>query len=91
MASQVRLLTVLQLTREQPGFSEHSLRWLLFKANENGLAKSGAIKRNGRRVLIDEIKFLEWVDSRQSYHGGAGCDSAGPVAMAAQNKALPMR
>lgn len=42
-----------------------ALRYMIFKANENGLA--GAILRIGRRVLIDEAAFFSWVRSK----GGA--------------------
>ena len=39
------------------------LRDWIFKENENGLAESGAIIRVGRKVLIDEDKFFEWLTS----------------------------
>lgn len=41
--------------------TEGGLRWLVFNADKNGLAKSGALVRLGRRVLFDEEKFLSWV------------------------------
>lgn len=59
------VLSVRQLSDKHPGFSEPSLRWIIHNAHENGLQKSGALLRNGRRVLIDEAKFLEWLKSRQ--------------------------
>jgi hypothetical protein len=40
------------------------LRWLVYNAEKNGLAKSGAIIRIGRKVLIDEALFLKWVKSQ---------------------------
>jgi hypothetical protein len=64
-------LTVEQLSARNPAFTPPALRNLIFKAEPrqssrgeipgNGLAKSGAIVRLGRRVLIDESKFLAWV------------------------------
>ena len=67
------LLTVEQLSNRNPAFTPASLRNLIFKANErkssvgvvngNGLVECGAIIRLGRRVLIDESKFLSWVAS----------------------------
>jgi len=60
-----QISTVNQFAGKYPAFTEPSLRWLLFKANENGLAASGAILRNGRRVLIDDEKFFAWLASRQ--------------------------
>ena len=62
--SDTRLVNVRQLCTNQPGFNEAGVRWILFKAQDNGLAESGAVIRLGRKVLIDEPKFLEWVKSR---------------------------
>ncbi len=65
------LFTVTQFASGHPAFSSGSLRNLVFKATSrqstkgvipgNGLLESGAIVRLGRRVLIDEAKFLAWV------------------------------
>ena len=38
------------------------LRYLIFNADSNGF--SHCIRRVGRKVLIDESRFFEWVDSR---------------------------
>ncbi len=37
------------------------LRHLVFHANQNGFDK--VVKRIGRRVLIDELAYFQWVDS----------------------------
>lgn len=58
-----RLITVRQLCQNHPAFSEASVRWYIFKAADNGLAGSGAIARLGRKVLVDEEKFVEWAKS----------------------------
>lgn len=65
------LLTVEQFSGRNPAFTPPALRNLIFKAAPrqsskgeipgNGLLESGAIIRLGRRVLIHETKFLEWV------------------------------
>jgi hypothetical protein len=65
------LLTVAQLSERNPAFTPAALRNIIFKAEArqsscgeirgNGLAETGAIIRLGRRVLIDESKFLAWV------------------------------
>jgi hypothetical protein len=64
-------LTVDQLAERNPAFTIPALRNLIFKAETrqssrgpiagNGLLEAGAILRLGRRVLIDEAKFLTWV------------------------------
>lgn len=63
------LLTVKQFSAKHPAFSEGSLRWLIFlsKSREssrgsiagNGLAV--ALVRVGRRVLICEESFFDWI------------------------------
>lgn len=46
-------------------FSESQLRWWIFQAGSNGLAKQQAIVRIGRRVYIDTDRFDAWIDSQQ--------------------------
>ncbi len=46
-------------------FSEASIRWHLFNANQNGLAAHKAVVRIGRRVYIDPDAFERWIDSQQ--------------------------
>ncbi|MEI6709279.1 MAG: hypothetical protein WCK96_19340 [Methylococcales bacterium] len=58
------LSTVKQFTEKQPAFTQGGLRSLIFNEHKNGLAKSGAIVRVGRKVLICDSKFLEWVHSQ---------------------------
>ena len=57
-------LTVQQFTAKHTAFNTGGLRSLIFNEHQNGLAKSGAIVRIGRKVLIDEIKFGAWVESQ---------------------------
>lgn len=58
------LLTVNQFTAKQPAFTLGGMRSLIFNEHTNGLAKSGAIVRIGRKVLIDESKFFAWVSDQ---------------------------
>lgn len=65
------LYTVSQYANVQPAFPQASLRSLIFNAKErqssngaipgNGLIECGAILRVGKKVLIDDQKFVEWV------------------------------
>ena len=55
------LLTIRQMTEKHPAFPEGGLRHRIFHANSNGMADAGVIVRNGRRVLIDEEKFFDWL------------------------------
>ena len=67
------LLTVKQFSDKNPAFTQGSIRNLIFLAeprattkgviNGNGLDK--ALLRIGRKVLIDESNFFEWVDDQQ--------------------------
>ncbi len=54
------LKTVKQFAESNPAFSTGGLRSLLFYRGHDAL-KAGAICRFGKRVLIDETRFLEWV------------------------------
>lgn len=55
------LSTVKQFHERHPAFPEGGLRHRIFHAENNGLAESGAIVRNGRRVLIYEERFFDWL------------------------------
>ena len=74
------VLTVPQFNQRNPAFTESSLRNLIFKADErlgangtiagNGLIEAGALIRIGRKVLIDEARFFEWIEA-QNKRGAA--------------------
>jgi hypothetical protein len=64
-ASQRSLLNVNQFTERHPAFTVGALRWMIFNAQSNDFQKSGALIRLGKRVLIDEEKFFQWVDGQQ--------------------------
>ena len=76
--AQRALLTVAQLARRYPAFTQGSIRNLIFMSKPrwtstgsvpgNGLA--AALVRVGRKVLIDEAKFLVWLDSLQASEDG---------------------
>ena len=53
-------LTVRQLAEKYPAFSESSLRYHLFHAQTNNLER--AVRRVGRKILISEPLFIEWID-----------------------------
>jgi hypothetical protein len=55
------LLTVRQFSARHPAFPQGGLRHLIFNSEKNGLAQSGALVRLGRKILIDERVFIEWV------------------------------
>jgi hypothetical protein len=56
--------TVKQFCKRHPAFTTGGIRHCIFNENSNGLAKSGAIVRIGRKVLIDEGKFFAWVEAQ---------------------------
>lgn len=51
-----------QFVESHPAFTTGGIRSLLFYRGDDAL-KAGAVVRFGRRILIDEDKFLEWVRS----------------------------
>ncbi|MBE0627760.1 MAG: hypothetical protein IH606_23455 [Burkholderiales bacterium] len=70
------LFTVEQFAARQPAFTAAALRNMIFKADTrlgskgkiagNGLKECGAIVRVGRKVLIDEGRFLEWIRTQSA-------------------------
>ena len=44
---------------------ENGLRWQIFKEETNGLKRSGAVVRVGRKVLINVDRYFQWIDSQQ--------------------------
>ena len=70
---QRNLLTVRQFSDKYPAFSQGAIRNLIFLA-ENRKSSKGVIKSNGltialvrigRKLLIDEAKFFQWIDQQQ--------------------------
>jgi hypothetical protein len=57
-------LSVKQIVKTQPAFTTGGLRAWIFNEHNNGLAKSGAILRIGRKVLIDNDKLTTWIESQ---------------------------
>ncbi|MCX7103502.1 MAG: hypothetical protein NTX38_18955 [Methylobacter sp.] len=58
-------LTVNQFIEKYTAFSLGGMRSWIFNEESNGLARSGAIVRIGRKILIDDTKFFAWIESQQ--------------------------
>ena len=58
------LMTTEQFVDKYPAFSMRYLRRLLYERQSNGLADA-VISLSHRRLLIDEEKFMAWVESRR--------------------------
>lgn len=56
------LRTVADFAKDGP-FTENQLRWMIFQAERNGLAGTGALIRLSRRVYIDVDAFDRWLDA----------------------------
>lgn len=65
MTSTPKKWTTIQLfiKRNTDWPSESSLRWMIYKSQENGL--DAYLRKIGGRVLIDEQGFWEWIDSKK--------------------------
>lgn len=59
---QTRLLTIKGFTEKHEWPSEWGLRYWIANAHRNGFGK--VVKRVGRRVLIDENMFFQWVEEQ---------------------------
>ncbi len=72
MSTPRKLSSVKAFAAQHPdAYTEASLRWLIFNERHNGLAKAGAILRQGRRVLIDEDRWFAWLDGRNGVKSAA--------------------
>lgn len=54
-----KLLTVRQLSEKYPAFPQGGIRHIIFHEKENNF--DAVTIRVGRKVLIDEEAFLDWV------------------------------
>jgi hypothetical protein len=57
-------LTVNQFVARHCAFTHGGLRAQIFNENSNGLKESGAIVRNGRKVLIKESAYFAWLENQ---------------------------
>jgi hypothetical protein len=68
------LIRVKQFAEKHPGFSQGSLRGLIFYAKSrqstagviSGNGLESALVRIGKKILINEAKFFEWIEEGQS-------------------------
>jgi hypothetical protein len=63
-------LTVEQFTENHTAFTKGGIRSLIFNEHSNGLAKSGAIVRIGRKILINQDRFFSWVEVQNGLLNG---------------------
>lgn len=71
------LSTVRQFSEKYPCFSHGSLRNLIFLAGQHYTSKGKipgngldiALVRIGRKLLIDEAKFFDWLDRQHAARG----------------------
>ncbi|MCB9729125.1 MAG: hypothetical protein H6744_21615 [Deltaproteobacteria bacterium] len=66
MSNPTRLIPLTQWNKHHTWPPYGGLRHLVHHADKNGFTR--VIRRVGRRVLIDEQAFFEWVDTQNSTH-----------------------
>jgi len=67
------LSTIRQFSEKYPAFSQGSLRNLIFLAEKREASKGTiegnglepALVRIGRKLLIDEVRFFQWIEEQQ--------------------------
>ena len=69
--TETRLIPVTEWNKFQPWPPVGGLRHLIFNARTNGFDK--VIRRVGRRILIDEKKFFEFVEEKNQKEGANAC------------------
>lgn len=55
------LLTVQQFCERHKWARAGGIRHMIFHADKNGLADSGALVRFGRKLLLDEVALIAWM------------------------------
>lgn len=60
------LKSIKQFLADNTAFTNGGLRALIFNKEINGLQSYGVIVRLGRKILIDEDKFFNWLESKQN-------------------------
>ena len=63
-----RLIPVPHWNQHHQWPTQSGLRYWIFHAKTNGFDK--VLRRVGRRVLIDEAAFFEWVNNQNQQGGG---------------------
>ena len=63
----VRLFTVRQFSAKYPAFPEGGLRHMIFQAEAIGFDK--VIRRVGRKILLCENSFFQWIDEQNQLRG----------------------
>ena len=61
------LNSVRQHAEKHPAFTQGSLRNLIFNAKTNGF--DAVLVRVGRKILIDEVQFFQWIDQTNAKGG----------------------
>ena len=57
-------LTPKQVPKKHHAFSESSVRYLIFHEHTNGFSK--CIRRIGKKILISERDFIEWIEAQNN-------------------------
>lgn len=57
------LLSVSDISKINPTFSESTIRWWIFNADQTGF--DSCLVRVGGRVYIDRLAFDEWLESNR--------------------------
>lgn len=58
------VLTVKQLAKLNPAFSESTIRWWIFNAVSNGFNE--CLIRMKRRIYIDRLAFERWLEKHRA-------------------------
>jgi hypothetical protein len=56
--------TIKCFCKRHPQYTVRAIRHSIFFEDTNGLKESGAIVRNGGRILIHEERFFAWIEKR---------------------------
>ena len=55
------LATIKQFVEKHQAFTAGGIRWQIFNEATYGLVAAGVVLRCGRKVLIDETRYFDWL------------------------------
>ncbi|MFX0132183.1 MAG: hypothetical protein ACFFDN_00925 [Candidatus Hodarchaeota archaeon] len=58
-------VSVNDLIKQYPSFTEPMMRWYLYNRKENGLYK--AVRKIGKRIFINTVEFEKWVEKHREH------------------------
>ena len=54
------IMTIEQIAKTTPGLCPRAIRNILIERNRNGLSSTGSVIKVGKKIWLDQEKFMAW-------------------------------